>query len=58
MHYNISEQKPIKRYIWRRALYGAATWTYRTIDQKYLEIFEMWWWRRTEQISWVDLVRN
>jgi coproporphyrinogen III oxidase len=27
------------------------------IDQKYLESFEMWCWRRTE-ISWTDRVRN
>jgi hypothetical protein len=58
MHYNISEQKPIQRYILRRALDGAETWTCRSIDQKYLESFEMWWWRRTGQIIWADLVRN
>jgi hypothetical protein len=27
-------------------------------DQKYLESFEMWWWRRMEKISWTDHVRN
>jgi hypothetical protein len=39
-------------------LYGAETWTFRTIDQKYLESFEMWCWRRVEKISWTDHVRN
>jgi len=58
MLYNISEQKPIQRYILRRALDGAETWICRTIDQKYLESFEMWWWRRKEQIIWADFVRN
>ena len=58
MHYNIPEQKPIQRYILRRALDGAETWTYWTIDQKYMESFEMWWWRRTEQIIWADHVRK
>jgi len=28
------------------------------VDQKHLEIFEMWCWRRTEKISWTDHVRN
>ena len=23
------------------------------VDQKYLERFEMWWWRRMEKISWI-----
>jgi hypothetical protein len=27
-------------------------------DQKHLEIFEMWYWRRVEKISWTDHVRN
>ena len=39
------------------AVYGAETWTLRAADQKYLECFEMWCWRRME-ISWTDHVRN
>jgi hypothetical protein len=23
-----------------------------------MEIFEMWWWRRMEKISWIDTVIN
>ena len=40
------------------ALYGAETWTLRAADQKYLESFETWCWRRIEKISWTDHVRN
>ena len=40
------------------ALYGAKTWMLRAADQKYLEIYEMWCWRRMEKISWTDHVRN
>jgi len=47
-----------KSYIWSIALYGAETWTLRAADQKYLESFEMWCWRRMEKISWTDHVRN
>jgi hypothetical protein len=50
-------KKLLKCYIWSIALYGAETWKLRKIDQKYLESFEMWYWRRME-ISWTVLVRN
>jgi hypothetical protein len=45
-------------YIWSVALYGAETGTLRAVDQKQLESFEMWCWRRIEKISWTDHVRN
>jgi hypothetical protein len=45
-------------YNWSIALYGAETWTLRKVDQKYLESFEMWCWRRMEKISWTDRVIN
>jgi len=51
-------KKLIKCYIWSMALYGAETWTLRATDQKYLESFEMWCWRRMEKISSTDHVRN
>ena len=34
------------------------SWTLWAADQKYLESFEMWCWRRMEKISWTDHVRN
>ena len=51
-------KKLVKCYIWSIALYGAETWTLRTVDQKHLESFDMWCWRRMEHISWTDHVRN
>ena len=48
----------MKFYIWSIALYGAETWTLRAVDQKHLENFEVWCWRRMEKISWTDHVRN
>ena len=51
-------KKLVKCYIWSMALYGAETGTLRAVDQKHLESFEMWCWRRMEQISWTDHVRN
>jgi hypothetical protein len=51
-------KKLVKCYIWSIALHGAETWALRAVDQKHLESFEMWCWRRMEKISWTDHVRN
>jgi len=48
----------VKCYVWSIALYGAETWTLRAVNQKHLESFEIWCWRRMEEISWTDHVRN
>jgi hypothetical protein len=37
---------------------SVKSWTLRAIDQKHLERFEMWCWRRIEKFSWTDHVRN
>ena len=52
------KKKLVKCYIWSTALYGAETWMILSVDQKHLESFEMWCWRRMEKISWTDHVRN
>jgi hypothetical protein len=44
-------KKLLKCYVWSIALYGAENWTLRAVDQKNLESFEMWCWRRIEKIS-------
>jgi len=43
--------------MWSIALYGAESWTFWKAEQKYLESFEMWCWRRKE-ISWSNHMRN
>jgi len=48
----------ISSYVWSTALYGAENWTLPAVDQKHLESFEMWCWRRMEKTSWTDHVRN
>jgi hypothetical protein len=52
------KKKLVKCYMWRIALYGAETWILRKVDRKYVESFEMWWWRTMEKISCTDRVRN
>jgi hypothetical protein len=51
-------KRPVKCYIWSIALYGTETWTLRKVDQKYLESFKMWCWRRMEKKSWTDGINN
>jgi hypothetical protein len=51
-------KKLVKCYIWNIALCGAEIWTLRAVDQKHLESFEIWCWRRMEKISWTDHVTN
>jgi len=52
------KKKLVKCYVWSIALYGIETWTLRAVDQKNLESFEIWCWRRMEKISWTDHVRK
>jgi hypothetical protein len=39
-------KKLLKCDVWSIALYGAENWTLWAVDQKNLENFEMWCWRR------------
>jgi hypothetical protein len=54
----ILRKKQIKCYIWSIALHGAEIGTLRAVDQKHLESFKMWCWRRMEKISWTDHTKN
>ena len=51
-------KKLAKYYIWSIALSGAETCTLRKVCEKYFESFEMWYWRRMENLTWTDHVRN
>ncbi len=39
-------------------MYGVETWALRKEDEKRIEAFEMWMWRRMEGVKWEDRVRN
>jgi len=53
-----SRNKLVKCFIWSIALHGAETWTLRLVNQRNLESFAMWCWRRMAKIIWTDHVRN
>ena len=52
------KKKLVRCYVWSIALYGAETWTLRKLEQKYLERFEIWCWRRMEKKKWSEKVTN
>ena len=48
----------VKCYVWSVALYDAHTWTLRQNEQKLLEAFEMWIWRKMERVKWTDKIKK
>jgi len=52
------KKKLVNCYIWSIALYGAETWTIRSVDQKHLDSFEIWCRRSTEKKIWAEHVTN
>ena len=48
----------MKCFVWSVAFYGAETWTLRRSEEKRIEAFEMWIWRRMERVKWTDRIRN
>ena len=48
----------VKSFVWSVALYGSEAWTIGKVDQKRLEAFETWCWRRMLKIKWTDKIRN
>ncbi|KAJ4447989.1 hypothetical protein ANN_09999 [Periplaneta americana] len=51
-------KKLVKFFVWSVALYGEETWTLRRNEEKRIEAFEMWMWKRTERVKWTDRIRN
>lgn len=47
-----------KTYIWSLALYGCETWTIGKADQRKIESFEMWCFRRILKIPWTQRKTN
>jgi len=49
-------KKLVEYYVWGMALYGAETWTFRIVDQKCLESFEIWRRRRIGEMNPTEYV--
>lgn len=48
----------VKVLVWSVALYGPESWVINKADERYLENFEMWFWRRLLRVSWTELRTN
>ena len=48
----------MKCFEWSVVLYGAETWTLQQNEQKQLEAFGMWVWRRMERVKWTHKIKN
>ena len=48
----------VKCFVWNVTLSGAETWTLRRNEQKRLEAFVMWIWRKTERVKWTDKIKS
>ncbi|KAJ4445068.1 hypothetical protein ANN_06867 [Periplaneta americana] len=48
----------VKCFVWNAVLCGTETWTLRRSEEKGIEVFEMWIWRRIKRVKWTERVRN
>ena len=48
----------IKSCIWSVALYGSETWTLGKNEERVINAFETWCWRRMLKIKWTDRITN
>ena len=47
-----------KALVWSVALYACETWTLRKQEERMIEVFEMWLWRRVLRVSWTERRTN
>ena len=52
------KKKLIQSCIWRVALYGSETWTVGKNEERAINAFETWCWRRMLKIKWTDRITN
>jgi hypothetical protein len=52
------KKKSIKSFIWSVALYGLETWTPRKNEERVVNAFETWCWRRMLKIKRTDRIRS
>ena len=50
------KRKLMNSCIWSVALYGSETWTLRKNEERVINAFETWCWRRMLKIKWTDRI--
>jgi len=53
-----TKKKLIKSCIWSVAFYGSETWTLGKNEERVINAFEMWSWRRMLKIKWTERITN
>jgi len=51
-------KRNIKSCIWSVALYGSETWTVGKNEERIINAFETWCWRKMIKIKWTDRITN
>ena len=52
------KKRLVKTLVWSVIMYGSETWTLKKTDVSRLEAFEMWVWRKMENVKWTDKMTN
>jgi len=52
------KKKLIKSCIWSVAVYGSETWTPGKNEERVINAFETWCWRRMIKIKWTGRITN
>ena len=50
--------KLAKALVWSIALYGCESWTIKKEEERMIQVFELWLWRRVLRISWKERKTN
>jgi hypothetical protein len=53
-----NKKETLKSCIWNVALYGSETWTLGKNEERLINAFETWCWRRMLKIKWRDRITN
>ena len=48
----------MKRFVWSFAHYESETWTLGKCEERVVNLFEIWRWRRMLKIKWTDRIKN
>ena len=52
------KKRLVKSLVWSVALYGCESWTLKLEDERRVESFELWCWRRMLNVKWTDMKTN
>ena len=50
--------KLMKTLVWTVAMYGSESWTLKKGDERRINAFELWCWRRMLRVSWIEHKTN